>query len=48
MRLSRQAIVVGIAAVLAALCGLAIVVGEPAAAKKSDTNQGVLNSSIGI
>jgi hypothetical protein len=48
MRLSRQAIVLGIAAILLALCGLAIMVERPSSAAESDTNQGVLNSSIGI
>jgi hypothetical protein len=48
MRLSRQAIVLGVAAIAAALLGLSLMVGQPAAAVQSDDNQGVLNSSIGI
>jgi hypothetical protein len=48
MRLSRQAIVLGVAAIAAALLGLSLMLGQPAAAVQSDDNQGVLNSSIGI
>jgi hypothetical protein len=48
MRVSRKAIVLGIAAILVALCGLAVMVERPSVAAESDTNQGVLHTSIGI
>jgi hypothetical protein len=48
MRVSRKAIMLGIAAILVALCGLAVVVERPSVAAESDTNQGVLHTSIGI
>jgi len=48
MRVSRKAIVLGFAAILLALCGLAVMIERPSVAAESDTNQGVLHSSIGI
>jgi hypothetical protein len=40
--------VLGIAAILVAVCGLVIMIERPSAAAESDTNQGVLNRSMGI
>jgi hypothetical protein len=48
MSVSRRAIMLGIAAILVALCGLAVMVERPSGAAESDTNQGVLHTSIGI
>jgi hypothetical protein len=48
MRLSRQAIVLGVAAIAAALLGLSLMLGQPSAAAQSEDSQGVLNSSLGI
>jgi hypothetical protein len=48
MRLSRRAIVFGVAAIAVAMLGLSLMLGQPAAAVQSEDSQGVLNSSLGI
>jgi hypothetical protein len=48
MRLSRPAIVLGVAAIVVALLGISLTLADPSKPDRSEDNQGLLNYSLGI
>ena len=48
MRLSKQALIFGIAAIALAMVGLALFFEQPSQAATSEDNQGILSAVLGI